>query len=180
MLTQGCLFFTLGNHRPVINASDFSDVKSETLCLFTGGICVVRVQGHLFLFSWRHFELKMDVHRAAFRASVAVKEKKRKPCARVLLHYRDLQFGPSTSARHSQWFRASLWAGQPFPTAVSDCCGTVMTFPKAFLTAPQSGLCGGCKTRGLRIIDCGQMSCHSLVQCGREGGRRWQNHFYCS
>ena len=30
-----------------------------------------------------------------------------------------------------------------------------MTFPKAFLTAPQMGLCGGGEMQGLRIIDCG-------------------------
>ena len=44
------------------------------------------------------------------------------PCAPGLLHYRDPQFCPCTRLRHSQWFRTSLWEGQPFHTAVSNCC----------------------------------------------------------
>lgn len=170
MLTQACLFFLLGNQRPVINASDFSNVKNETLGFFTGGVCVVRIQGHLFLFSRWHFELKWLCTRRLFEHLWM--SEKIKPCACVCvaawqrssvlsLHQcasvpviQDQLVG-GTAIPHRQWAIAA---------------GRWWLSPQAFLAAPQTGLCAGGEMRGLRITDCGQMSRYSLVRCGREGG----------
>lgn len=112
----------------------------------------------------------MAVHQAPLRASVDVRENKAMclcVCGCMIEIFSSVPAPVCVSPRDSG---PACGRDSHSPPPVSNCCGTMMTFPQAFLAAPQTGLCGGGEMRGLRITDCGQMSRYSLVRCGREGG----------